>query len=61
MWRAAKDADVVYVNEHLALLHVLAGKLRGKPVQIRIMVDGAWEIGDESPERGPLVVERIAT
>lgn len=42
--REAKDADVVYVNEHLALLHVLAGKLRGKPVQIRIMVDGAWEI-----------------
>lgn len=42
--REAKDVDVVYVNEHLALLHVLAGKLRGKPVQIRIMVDGAWEI-----------------
>lgn len=42
--RAAKNADVVYVNEHLALLHVLAAKLRGKPVMIRIMVDGAWEI-----------------
>lgn len=42
--RAAGDADVVYVNEHLALLHVLAAKLRGKPVLIRIMVDGAWEI-----------------
>lgn len=37
-------ADVVYVNEHLALLHVLAAKLRGKPVMIRIMVDGSWEI-----------------
>jgi glycosyltransferase involved in cell wall biosynthesis len=42
--RAAGRADVVYVNEHLALLHVLAAKLRGKPVMIRIMVDGAWEI-----------------
>src|SRR6186713_2069374 len=44
VWRAAKHADVVYVNEHLALLHVLAAKLRRKPVMIRIMVDGAWEI-----------------
>jgi len=42
--REARDVDVVYVNEHLALLHVLAGKLRRKPVMIRIMVDGAWEI-----------------
>lgn len=42
--KAAGRADIVYVNEHLALLHVLAGKLRGKPVMIRIMVDGAWEI-----------------
>jgi glycosyltransferase involved in cell wall biosynthesis len=44
VFRAAGRADVVYVNEHLALLHVLAAKLRGKPVAIRIMVDGAWEI-----------------
>ncbi len=44
VWKRAKHADVVYVNEHLALLHVLAGKLRRKPVVIRIMVDGAWEI-----------------
>lgn len=44
VWKAAARADVVYVNEHLALLHVLAAKLRGKPVAIRIMVDGAWEI-----------------
>ncbi len=44
VWKSAKHADVVYVNEHLALLHVLAAKLRGKPVMIRIMVDGAWEI-----------------
>ncbi len=42
--RAAGWADVVYVNEHLALLHVMAARLRGKPVVIRIMVDGAWEI-----------------
>ncbi len=40
----AKDVDIVYVQEHLALLHVLAAKLRGKPAMIRIMVDGAWEI-----------------
>jgi glycosyltransferase involved in cell wall biosynthesis len=42
--REARRADVVYVNEHLALLHVLAGRLAGRPVVIRIMVDGAWEI-----------------
>ncbi len=42
--RAAGKVDVVYVNEHLALLHVLAAKLRRKPVAIRIMVDGSWEI-----------------
>lgn len=42
--KAAGRADIVYVNEHLALLHVLAARLRGKPVAIRIMVDGAWEI-----------------
>lgn len=42
--RAAKGCDVVYVNEHLALLHVLAAKLRGVPTVIRIMVDGSWEI-----------------
>lgn len=40
----AKGQDVVYVQEHLALLHVLAAKLRGVPCVIRIMVDGAWEI-----------------
>lgn len=46
-WRVFREAgkyDVVYVNEHLALLHVLAAKLRGRPVAIRIMVDGSWEI-----------------
>ena len=42
--REARKVDVVYVNEHLALLHVLAGKLAGRPVLIRIMVDGSWEI-----------------
>src|SRR5262249_24781764 len=40
----ARSADVVFVNEHLALLHVLGARLSGKPVVIRIMVDGAWEI-----------------
>jgi glycosyltransferase involved in cell wall biosynthesis len=44
VWREARDVDAVYVNEHLALLHVWAARLRGKPVMIRIMVDGAWEI-----------------
>ncbi len=42
--REARNADVVYVNEHLALLHVLGARLAGKPVVIRIMVDGSWEI-----------------
>lgn len=44
VFREAKHADVVYVNEHLALLHVLGARLRGKSVVIRIMVDGSWEI-----------------
>ncbi|HJM56078.1 MAG: hypothetical protein CMJ98_06560 [Planctomycetes bacterium] len=44
VFKAAKGCDVVYVNEHLALLHVLAAKLRGVPAVIRIMVDGSWEI-----------------
>lgn len=42
--RTAGDADVVYVQEHLAFLHVLAARLRRRRVVIRIMVDGAWEI-----------------
>ncbi|QDV09884.1 Alpha-D-kanosaminyltransferase [Planctomycetes bacterium Poly30] len=42
--KAAGWADVVYVQEHLALLHVLAARLRFRPVVIRIMVDGSWEI-----------------
>ncbi len=44
VWREAKGKDVVYVQEHLALLHVLAARLRRVPCVIRIMVDGAWEI-----------------
>jgi glycosyltransferase involved in cell wall biosynthesis len=44
VYAEAGKVDVVYVQEHLALLHVLAARLRGRPVVIRIMVDGAWEI-----------------
>ncbi len=44
VWREARGRDVVYVNEHLALLHVLAARLAGVPAVIRIMVDGSWEI-----------------
>lgn len=44
VWREARKVDVVYVNEHLALLHVLAARLALRPTMIRIMVDGAWEI-----------------
>ncbi|MBM3989996.1 MAG: glycosyltransferase family 4 protein [Planctomycetes bacterium] len=40
----ARKADVVYVNEHLALLHVAAARLAGRKVMIRLMVDGVWEI-----------------
>lgn len=43
-FREARKADVVYVNEHLALLHVAAARLAGRKVMIRLMVDGAWEI-----------------
>lgn len=42
--REAKDFDLVYVQEHLALLPVLAARLRGKPAVVRVMVDGTWEI-----------------
>ncbi len=44
VWREAKHADLVYVNEHLAFHVVLAARLRGKPVIIRTYVDGTWEI-----------------
>ena len=44
VWREARGVDVVYVNEHLALFHVLGARLARKPVVIRMMVDGAWEI-----------------
>lgn len=44
IWREARGQDVVYINEHLALLHVLAVRLAGAPAVIRIMVDGSWEI-----------------
>ena len=44
VFREAKSFDVVYVQEHLAFLHILAAKLRGVPCVIRIMVDGSWEI-----------------
>lgn len=57
-WRHALWADVVYVNEHLALLHVLAARLAGKRVMIRIMVDGAWEI---SHRRGWIDGDDIVT
>jgi len=43
-FRAARGADVVYVNEHLALHVVLAARLRGVPSVIRTYVDGTWEI-----------------
>ena len=46
-WRVlmeAKSFDVVYVQEHLAYLHMRAARLRGVPCAIRIMVDGSWEI-----------------
>jgi glycosyltransferase involved in cell wall biosynthesis len=42
--REARDVDLVYVQEHLALLAVLAARLRGKPCVVRVMVDGSWEI-----------------
>ena len=44
VWRQARGKDVVYIQEHLALFHVLAARLAGKPAVIRMMVDGAWEI-----------------
>ena len=44
VFREAKNFDVIYVQEHLAYLHVLAAKLRRVPCMIRIMVDGSWEI-----------------
>ncbi|MDF1797736.1 MAG: glycosyltransferase family 4 protein [Planctomycetota bacterium] len=47
MWlvfREARNFDVVYVQEHIALFHVLGAWFARRPVVIRIMVDGAWEI-----------------
>jgi glycosyltransferase involved in cell wall biosynthesis len=42
--REARHADLVYINEHLALHVALAARLRGKPAVIRVCVDGTWEI-----------------
>jgi glycosyltransferase involved in cell wall biosynthesis len=44
VWREAARADLVYINEHLALHVALAARLRGKPSVIRVCVDGTWEI-----------------
>lgn len=44
VWRHARGRDVVYIQEHLALLHVWGARLAGVPAVIRMMVDGAWEI-----------------
>lgn len=44
VFREAKKYDVVYVQEHIALFHVLGAWCARRPVVIRIMVDGAWEI-----------------
>jgi len=40
----AKDDDIIYVNEHLALVVALAGRIMGKTMVERICVDGTWEI-----------------
>ena len=57
----ARDCDVVYVNEHLALLHVFAAGLRGKPVMIRMMVDGAWEISHRKGWIGGDTIDEFQT
>lgn len=44
VFRHARKYDVVYVQEHIALFHVLGAWLARRPIVIRIMVDGAWEI-----------------
>ena len=44
VWRETRDADLLYINEHLALHVALAGRLRGLPMVIRVCVDGTWEI-----------------
>jgi len=42
--RETRDADVLYINEHLAFHVALAGRIRGLPMVIRVCVDGTWEI-----------------
>jgi glycosyltransferase involved in cell wall biosynthesis len=44
VFREARKYDVVYVQEHIALFHVMGAWFARKPVVIRIMVDGAWEV-----------------
>lgn len=57
----APEFDVVYVNEHLALLHVFAARLRGKPVMMRMMVDGAWEISHRKGWIGGDTIDEFQT
>ncbi len=61
VWRKARAADVVYINEHLALLHVFAAKLALRPVVIRIMVDGIWEISHRKGWIGGDTIETFET
>ena len=44
VWRETRNADLLYINEHLAFHVALAGRLRGIPMVIRVCVDGTWEI-----------------
>lgn len=44
VFRMAREDDLIYINEHLALLVALAGRILGKAMVIRICVDGTWEI-----------------
>lgn len=42
--KAIRKADILYINEHLAFPVALAGRLCGKKMVIRVMVDSTWEI-----------------
>jgi glycosyltransferase involved in cell wall biosynthesis len=42
--RELRHAELLYINEHLAFLVALAGRLTGKRMVIRVMVDSTWEI-----------------
>lgn len=54
-----RQDDLIYVNEHLALVVALAGRILGKVMVERICVDGTWEISHRLGWHQDMITEYI--